>query len=296
LTAPAALLTELAVPRLVGTPAHARVREMLARELARRGLVVMEHRFRAAPRFPLWGPAPVEGVTLIGVRARRRVRTWLAAHYDSKGQPLSMAGRLAWLGMAIATLAATVGAAVLHGGLPPILWLPAPALATGWVVLNTATDRSPGAVDNASGVLAVLAVLDALPADADVGALLLDAEELGLVGARALARERANLLADTAVINLDGIDDRGAVRVLVHKPGPVGRAVAAALDVQPRRGLPVLVDGVALAGPTRECMTILKGDRATMRVVHRPGDRPSRLALSGVGQVARAVVAALAAG
>jgi hypothetical protein len=295
LTAPAGLLAELAVPRLVGTPAHARVREILTRELERRGLVVMEHRFRAAPRFPLRGPAAVEGITLIGVRPRRRVRTWLAAHYDSKGQPLSMAGRLMWLGTAVAAIAGTLAAALLSGGLSLLWWLPAAALLAGWVALNTATDRTPGAVDNATGVLAVLAILDALPADADVGALLLDAEELGLVGARALARERANLLADTVVINFDGLDDRGVVWALMHKRGPVTQAVAGALGVAPRSRLPVLVDGIALAPPARECVTIMKGDWATMRVVHRPGDRADRLRLDGVGQVARALVAALAA-
>lgn len=289
---PRGLLGELAVPRLVGTPSHGRVRAVLTRELSRRGLVVMEHRFRAAPRFPLWGPRPVEGVTLIGVRPRERVRTWLAAHYDSKGQPLSMAGRLVGLGLAAGALAAAVLATLL-GAAAPLAWWLAAALAGGWIALNIATDRSPGAVDNASGVLTVLAVLDALPDGAAVGVLFLDAEELGLVGARALARERAHLLAGTAVINLDGIDDGGRVRLLVHKPGPVGRAVAATLAARPQRRLPVLVDGMALATGAHECLTVMKGDRHTMRVVHRPGDRAERLSLSGVREVSKALAAAL---
>src|SRR3989449_7348572 len=36
---------------------------------------------------------PVRAANLIAVRPRTRVTVWLAAHYDSKGQPLSLAGR-----------------------------------------------------------------------------------------------------------------------------------------------------------------------------------------------------------
>jgi hypothetical protein len=291
LTAPAALLAELAVPRLAGTPGHARVRELLKGELQRRGLVVLEHRFRL-PRH-VRGVPPGDGVNLIAVRPRARVRTWLAAHYDSKGQRLSMAGRLGWL-VVIATMvvAALLATALDRGVL--WWWLTAAGLAGVWLALTGVSNTSPGAVDNATGVLTALATFDALPADAPVGLLLLDAEELGLVGARALARERANLLAETAVINLDGIDDRGAARVLAHRTGAVVGAVAAALGARPRRWLPVLVDGIALAGAARECLTVMKGDWRTMRAVHRPGDTAARLTLGGVREVAVALAAALA--
>lgn len=278
-----ALLGELAAPRLVGTSQHARVRDVLKRELTRRGLVVLEHRFRAAPRFPLWGVRPTDGVNLIAVRPQTRVTTWLAAHYDSKGQPMSMALRL--------LLAAGVALAVL--AIPFGLWLPAVVGAALFLALNRITDRSPGALDNASGVLTVLATLDALPPTVAVGALLLDAEELGLVGARALARERANLLDGTAVINFDGVDDRGGVTALMHRPGPVGHGVARALGAGVWQRLPVVVDGMALAPATRECMTIMKGDWQTMRVVHTVRDVSERLTLEGVEEVAAAVAAFL---
>ncbi len=278
-----ALLAELAAPRLVGTSQHARVRDLLRRELTRRGLVVLEHRFRAAPRFPLWGVRPAEGVNLIAVRPHTRVTTWLAAHYDSKGQPMSMAMRLLLAaGVALAVLAAPFG-----------IWLPAAAGVVLFLSLNRITDRSPGALDNASGVLTVLAVLDGLPPSAAVGALLLDAEELGLVGARALARERANLLDGTAVINFDGVDDRGGVTALMHRSGPVAQGVARALGAGVWRSLPVVVDGMALAPATRECVTIMKGNWETMRVVHTTRDAPGRLTLQGVEEVAGAVAAIL---
>lgn len=274
-----ALLAELATPRLVGSPSHTRVRDVLKRELTRRGLVVLEHRFPAAPRFPLWGVRPAQGVNLIAVRPHTRVSTWLAAHYDSKGQPFSMASRLLLAGLAVLALFA----------LPFGVWLPA-AVAVGlFLALNRVTDRSAGALDNATGVLTVLATLDALPPTATVGALLLDAEELGLVGAHALVHERANLLEGTAVINFDGIDDGGAVTALVHRPGPLGATVATALGAGVWRRLPVVVDGMALARGAAECMTIMKGNWGTMRVVHTKRDVAQRLSLSGVREVARAI-------
>ena len=52
-----ALLEEISIARLVGTSNHARVREILKRELQARGFVVLEQRFRTRPRLPLWGRA-----------------------------------------------------------------------------------------------------------------------------------------------------------------------------------------------------------------------------------------------
>jgi Peptidase family M28 len=287
-----ALLGALAVPRLVGTSNHARARDLLKGELAARGYVVLEHAFRAAPRFPLHGIAPRDGVNLIAVRPGASVTAWLAAHYDSKGQPVSMAARLALVGLAaIAVLGAIVG--TVAGWSPVACWAVPLAAWGGVLAVSRATDRSPGAVDNATGVLTVLATLDALPADARVGALLLDAEELGLVGARALARDRPNLLAHAAIVNFDGIDDRGRAIALVHRPGPVGERIAAALGTRARRLVPVVVDGMALAGASAECVTIMKGDWATTRVIHTLGDAPDRLTLDGVRGVARAVASVL---
>ena len=349
-----ALLAELAVPRLAGTPNNEAVRSALKRELSARGCVVMEHRFAASPRglwvvtvcgralavtaaavgvaillhlrglFPLlvvvgvlagfslyalgavFGiiPCPwpsAECVNLIAVRPRTRVGVWLTAHYDSKGQVMSMAGRLAALALALAGSAGVLalGALQLLGrGVPEppwLLFLALAALGGQRLARGRARDDSPGAVDNATGLIAVLATLDALPPDAPVGVIFPDGEELGLQGARAIARERANLLADTAVINFDGIDDRGGVVAFVHRSGPIVDAVAAALDARRWRRLPVLVDGIAFAGAARECVTIMKGDWDTMRVVHRPADTTQRLRLEGVWDVGVRVAKVLAA-
>ena len=291
MTGDRALLDALARPRLVGTPQHTATRELLKRELAARGFVVMEHRFAAAARFPLRGSVAAEGINLIAVRPRVRVATWLTAHYDAKGQPLSMAWRLLLVAAALATIPAVLLAT--RAGASPWWWLALLVLPALFLALNVATDRSPGAVDNATGVLTVLAALDLLPLEAPVGAILLDAEELGLVGARALVRERANLLHDTAVINFDGIDDRGGVIAFAHRLGPLTRGVSAALGATPRGRLPVVVDGLVLATATRECLTIMRGNWVTARVVHTSLDTADRLTLSGVAEVARAVATAL---
>lgn len=286
-----ALLDALARPRLVGSAQHTATREILKGELAARGLVVMEHRFRAAARFPLRGRIQAEGINLIAVRPRVRVATWLTAHYDSKGQPLSMFGRLQLVAGALAMIPA-VGL-LTRAGWSAWWWFALLGFPALFLALNVATDQSPGAVDNATGVLAVLAALDHLPAEAPVGAILLDAEELGLIGARALVRQRANLLHDTAVINFDGIDDRGGVVVFAHRPGALTARIAQRLGTASRRRLPVVVDGLALTAACRECCTIMKGDWGTTRIVHTPRDSADRLTLTGVETVARAVAASL---
>jgi len=165
-----------------------------------------------------------------------------------------------------------------------------------FVALSRISDGSPGAVDNGSGVLTVLAIVDALPADAAVGVVFPDAEEHGLVGARALVRERANLFENTALINFDGIDDRGWTLALVHRGGPMVDAVVHALAARRTRLLPVLEDGLVLAGGVRECVTVMRGDWETARVVHTPEDTAARLTLEGVREVARAVAAAVSPG
>lgn len=296
-----ALLAAVAVPRRAGTAAHARVRELLKRELTARAFVPMEHRFSARSLLHRWARVPLEGVNLIAVRPSARVETWLVAHYDSKGQPLSMAARLVAAALAALGVIELAGLALRGLGGPLHLGvldagLGAAGLA-GLLLLavNRVTDRSPGAVDNASGVVAALAAVDALPADAGVGVIFPDAEEYGLVGARALVRERAHLLADTAVINLDGIDDRGAPIAFVHRAGPLAGRVADALGARRLPWLPVLVDGVVLARAAREAVTLMRGDWGTARIVHTPRDAAGRLALEGVRDVARALARSLTA-
>ncbi len=290
----AALLRQVAVPRLVGTPNHGRVRDVLKQELTARGFAIEEHTFEAPPSWFLLGtPARVRGVNLIARRrgTSRGPNVWLAAHYDSKGQPISMATRLLGAGAALVGVAGLLVALAIGATLVPGIAL----VLAGAVALsrNRVTDGSPGAVDNASGVLAALATADRLPRDAPVGVILLDAEELGLVGARALARERPDVLQGTAVVNFDGLDDAGRTISFVHRTERLARVLARELGGHQAPWLPVLVDGIELARAARECVTVMRGNWGTARIVHTPRDAPERLTLAGMREVAEGVARAL---
>ena len=290
----AVLFRELAIPRLVGTPNHQRVREILKRELIARGFTVEEHGFSGRPARALLGtPRLIQGINLIAQRSQAEAtlqggKVWLVAHYDSKGQPISMAVRL-------------LGFAALLVGLLIILVAPFPGLAllaagTGIALLNRVNDNSPGALDNASALVAIFMAIDQLPARALVGVIFPDAEEYGLVGARALAVERGDLFAQASVINLDSLDDGGRATAFVHRPGSLGAAAAQAVNARRWRWLPVIVDGIALGRVAKECVTIMKGNWRTMRVVHRPQDSIARLRLDGAAHVAAGLARVLRAG
>jgi len=287
------LFRELAIPRLVGSVNHAKVREILKRELAARGFHVQEHTFTGRPsKVLLGGPRHIHGINLIAMRSQAEttlqgVKTWLVAHYDSKGQPISMAVRLlGFLGLAF--------------GVVGLLLAPAPAAALLVISLavvfqNRVNDNSAGAVDNATALVTIFMTIDQLSSSSSVGVIFPDGEEFGLVGARALAADRADLFADASVINLDGIDDIGRPVAFLHRVGRTSVAIADALRARRWRWLPVIVDGIALARVARECVTILKGDWRTMRVVHRPADNTTRVRLDGAGTVAAALARVLRA-
>jgi len=177
-----------------------------------------------------------------------------------------------------------------------LVWLPFAGGETWFVIplamglsvllLNRVTDKSAGAVDNATALVTVVMTLDQLPRDAPVGVIFPDAEEYGLVGARALRAERGELFTEAAVINLDGIDDVGGPVAFLHRPGRIGAAVADALHAWRSRWLPVIVDGMALAPVSRECVTIMKGNAETMTIVHTPRDTVARVRLDGAASVA----------
>jgi hypothetical protein len=340
-----ALFAALAIPRLVGSAGHARVRERLVTELNLRGFDVARHAFTTGPsalvaaqvcgaglgaavcgalffaRLPSGAPAcwwtlasllglvlyarrkagPAAGrlaaTNLIARRPGSAPTTWLAAHYDSKGQRLSMAGRLTAVGLCVFGAAALLVFAVwrVRAGWDPVsAVLLGPGLVGGLGLARCrTTDDSPGAVDNATALLAVLEIVDALPRNGSVGVLFLDAEEFGLQGAHALLRDRPEELRGAFVINFDGLDDRGRTRIFVHRSGPRAHALAGRLGGRTARRLPVLVDGLALAGGAAECVTVMRGDWATTRIVHTPRDTADRLTLEGCRGVAAAVAEGL---
>lgn len=236
------------------------------------------------------------GVNLECTRAASTPRVWLVAHVDSKSQLVPMLGRVAGvIGLALVWISAMVlalGDAVGVWHPAPWAWLvvaAAAVLAAAPVALTLVGARSHGAVDNASGLAALLAAAAELPADAAVGVLVTDAEELGMAGARAWVRDRAPSVA----INCDGVDDAGMVRAMYsgRPPRRVLDAMVRAADgerVDARRLVPgVLLDSVAFADAGWETATAMRGTAATLRRVHTSHDDLAHLRGDGLGRMAR---------
>jgi Zn-dependent M28 family amino/carboxypeptidase len=225
-------------------------------------------------------------VNLTAVRGAPRV--WLVAHLDSKSQPVPIALRalgitaVAAVWMAAIALAAAQLAGVAPGDAWP--WLTGAGVAAALpVIASTVGARSPGALDNASGVASVLVAAESLPRDVSVGVLLTSAEELGLAGARAWVRGRAAGVA----LNCDGVDDVGTLTCMYsgRAPAPLLAVVrgAAGGAVRVRRLIPgILVDGVALADAGWDVITVSRGTVGTLARIHSAADTDDRLTGTGI--------------
>lgn len=219
-------------------------------------------------------------------------RVWLVAHLDSKSQPVPSALRVIGIvTLALAVLASIAAAALTLGGAPArTLWWIAAALATTGAIpamLSVVGNDSDGAVDNASGVAAVLAAAQSLPVDARVGVLLPSAEELGLAGARAWVRGRAN---SGYALNCDGVDDEGALTIMYtgRRPDTLVRVIEAAhgrpANVR-RMPLGLLTDSVAFSDAGWQTVTVSRGSLATLRRVHSTRDSLANLRGAGLHEV-----------
>jgi hypothetical protein len=236
------------------------------------------------------------------VATRGTPSLWLVAHLDSKSQPIPIAARAlgvmgtiaVWI-VAIAACAAQLAGAPVAGLWP---WLTvAGVVAAAPVAASVVGARSPGALDDASGVATVLLVAEQLQRDRSLGVILTSAEELGLAGARAWAAGRPPAVA----INIDGVDDTGALR-FTHtgrRPERLLEALRAASRAHGLRSgsgplLPgVLVDGVALANRGWEVVTVSRGSWRTVARIHTPRDDLSTLTGKGVVETAGVVLHAV---
>jgi hypothetical protein len=219
-------------------------------------------------------------------------RVWLVAHLDSKSQPVPSLARVA----GVTLLAIGVVLALIAMGLQlasvssRTLWWVAGALSVLGavpVMASVVGASSDGALDNASGVAAVLAAAEVLERDAAVGVLLPSAEELGLAGARAWARARASGVA----LNCDGVDDDGELTIMhgSNAPAEIIDAIRQAAPCAPRvRRMPLglLTDSVALTDRGWRAVTLSRGSFASLRRVHTPHDSLARLRGSGVDDAA----------
>ena len=232
-----------------------------------------------------------EGVNLAAVRGEGMPRVWLVAHLDSKSQPIpSVARVLGSVLLAFALVLAIAGAALTLAGDPSrMIWWGVLIVATTGVLPVLASvvgSRSDGAVDNASGVAAVLAATALLPRDVAFGVLLPSAEELGMAGARAWARRHPPSVA----LNCDGVDDEGDLVIMYNRRMPA-RVVNAVRDASARSArvfrmpLGLLTDSSALADAGWSAVTVSHGSLATLRRVHTTRDSLAYMTGTSVDEV-----------
>jgi hypothetical protein len=230
---------------------------------------------RGVLEFPL---LRTTGVNLAAVRGAAEPKVWLVAHLDSKSQPVPSAARLVGVALLVfALLLAVAGVIVTLAAVPSrTLWiaaLVAAILGALPVLASVVGTQSDGAVDNASGVAAVLAAAALLRRGVTCGVLLPSAEELGLAGGRAWARAHAAGVA----LNCDGVDDEGELVIMYNRRIPTD-VVAAVRDASPRRvrvrRMPfgLLTDSTALADAGWRAVTVSHGSLATLRRVHTSRD------------------------
>jgi hypothetical protein len=289
---------------VVGLPGVALVVLVVAMGLALLPLLALDH---ALARLP-WGR--VEARNLLFTRPDSRPAWILMAHRDTKSQLVPTLVRTMAVGLAAATWVTLVLLALIwFGGEPfrfPTLTVVAGALlflAAGMLALSWAGNESPGALDNASGVAAILEVAAASPATGDIAFLVTDGEELGLVGARMGV---ARLPRVQGIINIDGLDDQGTFVVAEgygwRRKGSAPQLAAAlltagaALDLPiERRPLPraLPVDHLPVAEAGIPALTLLRGNWQSLLRVHSRSDDTDHLDGTGAAAGATLLTAAM---
>ena len=229
---------------------------------------------------------------LIATRGSRPPAVWLVAHLDSKSQPVPSMARIAGVMALLAALITALGAAwwQMDGHGAGLAWMVAVVLAVVGgipVAASVVGTTSAGAVDNASGVAAVLDAAALLEPRARVGVVLTSGEELGLAGARAWSVMNTGGVA----LNCDGVDDDGQVTIMytARRPNRMLTIIAAHSPSAVRvRRMPIgmLTDSVALADRRWEAVTVSRGSLATLRRVHTAGDDLAAMTGRGIPEVA----------
>jgi hypothetical protein len=261
---------------------------VLARWLTRRGVLSL----------PL---QRAQGVNVEAALPGDTPRVWLCAHLDSKSQPVPTLVRIAGILLESLGILLALVLAIEHTGgteIPAVYWAIAGMLTLAGAIpvgLSMVGSRSPGALDNASGVATIMAAARRLSGERGVGVLLTDAEELGLAGAMAWGRGR---LAVT-VLNCDGVDDHGDIAVMrtgrtsqrlvraLARAGPPGKVATIGWHLPG-----VLTDAVALAHAGHDSVTVSRGSLRSFLRVHSPTDDLSRLRGDGIEPTADYIAAA----
>ena len=248
---------------------------------------------------------PLQRARSVNLEARRgNPGVWLVAHIDSKSQTVPMLIRIgSAIALAIVTAAALFVLLVSLTGMVGVVsaWstLEIAAIAAALPsILCFVRNDSPGALDNATGVAAVILASQSDAAPEDMGVVITSGEELGLAGARAWA---IGATPEMFVINCDTLDDDGAWRCMYNGPKP-GTIAGAAETIRARLGLKlaigrlipgILADSMAFADRGIQAVTVSRGTISTLARIHTWRDNSTALAGRGVAEGA-AVLSALA--
>ncbi|HUQ48484.1 MAG TPA: M28 family peptidase [Gemmatimonadaceae bacterium] len=241
---------------------------------------------------------------LVGVRreAGSRPTVWLCAHIDSKSQTIPMLVRVTSTAL-FAFMSVAVAVSILV-----ILFFPGAlsavepaATVLSWLAVVTAlpivfcfiTNRSNGALDNATGVAAILLALDEIDRSNNIGVIITSAEELGLAGARHFADTETT---GEIAINCDTIDDAGFFYCMASGTPSrtldeaIRRASNGSLQVRPM--IPgILADNVAFTAKGWESLTVSRGNLGTLGYVHTSRDTSDRLNGTGIAQASSLIAA-----
>ena len=252
-----------------------------------------------------------ESTNLVAVRAGASdaPAVWLMAHIDSKSQTIGMLTRVGAVTLSGVLLSLfLVSSLVQLSGLPELMGFPAELLRLQTAFLSVAaalailpviacfiTNESAGALDNASGVAAVLLASERLDTGRNIGVLLTSAEEIGLAGARAFVASRSQ---KGIAINCDTIDNSGRFICMSndkHRGDAVAMAKAGVRigqKVKVRgfiRG--VLTDSIPFTRRGWQSCTLSRGNLGTLARVHTSRDEPGRIDGAGVALAARILAA-----
>jgi hypothetical protein len=236
---------------------------------------------------------PFQRARSVNLEARRgNPEVWLIAHIDSKSQTVPMLIRIGSsvaLGTIAVAMLIVLLASLVVGGIADSLWHGlaiagvAAALPSMFCLVR---NDSPGAVDNASGVAAVL-VASQMTTSPNLGVLITSGEELGLTGAREWA---ARASPGTLFINCDTVDDVGGWRCMYTGSKPL-RIASAAEAIARRAGLKlavgrlipgILADSMAFADRGLDAVTISRGKLSTLARIHTRRDTSTTLAGGGI--------------
>ncbi|HJQ11118.1 MAG TPA: M28 family peptidase [Gemmatimonadaceae bacterium] len=240
----------------------------------------------------------------VNLEARRgNPQVWLVAHLDSKSQTVPMLLRI--VGTVSLYLAAML---VALGGLAFRIWgaIATPALTVAEVlaIIGTFTagvcfirNQSPGAVDNASGVAAVLLASQSAAAPKSLGVLITSGEELGLAGALAWSKRAPEQLL---VLNCDTVDEAGAYRCMYsdhpHRITMIAENEAKRLGISLKIGrlIPgIMADSMVFSRWHWSAITLSRGTLGTLARIHTRRDNSAMLTGEGAA-VASTLLSAIA--